>query len=45
VLGGIRNDEPMTDWKKFALLLFVIGALAAVVVVYMAIQGELARII
>lgn len=32
------------SWKKVALLLFVIGVLAAVVVVYMAIQGELARI-
>jgi hypothetical protein len=32
-------------WKKLALLLFVIGALAAVVVVYMTIQGELARLI
>jgi hypothetical protein len=32
-------------WKKLALLLVVIGALAAVVVVYMTIQGELARLI
>ena len=30
--------------KKFALLLFVIGALAAVVVLYMAIQGEFAQV-
>ena len=33
------------SWKKLALLLFVIGALAAVVVVYMTIQGALARIV
>jgi len=41
----MSNREPMTDWKKFALLLFAIGALAAVVVVYMAIQGDLARML
>ena len=31
-------------WKKFVLLLFVIAVLSAVVVVYMAIQGEFARV-
>ena len=36
--------ETIVSWKKVVLLLFVIGALAAVVVVYMTIQGALGRI-
>ena len=31
--------EGMTDWKKFALLLFALVAIAAVVVVYMQQRG------
>lgn len=41
-----RNAQSrMTDWKRFALLLFAIGALVAVVVVYLAIKGDLARML
>lgn len=39
------SGEPMTDWKKFALLIFAIGALIAVVIVYMAVRGDLARML
>jgi hypothetical protein len=41
----MSDREGMTDWKKFALLIFAIGALVAVVVVYMAIKGDLARML
>jgi len=37
--------EPMTDWKKFALLLFAIGAIAVVVFVWMTISGNLSRMV
>ena len=37
--------EPMTQWQKFALLLFAIGAVVAIVIVYMAIKGDLARML
>ncbi len=39
------TKEPMTQWQKFALLIFAIGALIAIVVVYMAIKGDLARML
>lgn len=35
----------MTQWQKFALLIFAIGGLIAIVVVYMAIKGDLARML
>lgn len=41
----MSNREPMTDWKRFALLLFAIGAVVAVIVVYMAVKGDLARML
>lgn len=41
----MSNREPMTDWKKFALLIFAIVAIAGVVVVYMAVKGDLARML
>ena len=41
----MSNREPMTDWKKFALLIFAIGALIAVVVVYMAVKGDIGRML
>lgn len=37
--------EPMTQWQKFALLLFAIGALVVIVIVYMAIKGDLGRML
>lgn len=40
-----REPESMTDWKKFALLLFAIGTIVAVVVVYMVIKGDIARML
>ena len=39
------SKEPMTDWKKFALLLFAIGAIVAVVVIYMVIKGDIDRML
>ena len=37
--------EPMTQNQKFALLVLAIGAIIAVVIVYMAVQGQLARML
>lgn len=41
----MSDPEPMTDWKKFALLIFGLVALVVVVLVYMAIKGDLARML
>lgn len=41
----MTEPEPMTDWKRFALLLFAIGAIVAVVLVYLAIRGDLGRMV
>lgn len=40
-----KQSEPMTQWQKFALLIFAIGALVAVVVVLMAVRGDLNRML
>lgn len=39
------SREPMTQWQKFALLLFAIGALVAVVIVLMAVRGDIGRML
>lgn len=43
--GGRGLPEPMTDWKKFALLIFGLVALAAVVLVYLVVKGGIDRML
>lgn len=37
----MRQRQPMTDSQRFALLVFALGCLVAVVVVYASIKGGL----
>jgi len=41
----MSDPEPMTDWKKFALLIFALVALAVVVVVFLQIKGGIDRMV
>ena len=41
----MSEPEPMTDWKKFALLVFALVLLAIVVWVFLTIRGDLARMV
>jgi hypothetical protein len=41
----MSDPEPMTDWKRFALLVFALVALAAVVVVFLQVKGGIDRML
>jgi len=41
----MNDPEGMTDWKRFALLIFGLVMLAVVVFVYLAVKGDIARMI
>jgi len=41
----MTDPESMTDWKKFALLILALVALAVVVVVFLQVKGGLDRML
>lgn len=41
----MTEPEPMTDWKRFALLVFALVVLGIVVFVYLDIRGGIERML